>query len=185
MSKGPSSQQLIFAHAVEGLFLLGLREHLTPGFRERLRAHGLDLDRPLLPAYPYSVWHPALHEAVLHVWPDLPLEQGYHQLGRKIVLGYQGTLIGRALEAVVRVIGPRRMLARMEKNLRSADNHVTIGFEQVEPQRVRLDVNACTDHPSYFTGIFEAGTEIAGGRNVVVTVVRSHPPGALFEVTWE
>jgi uncharacterized protein (TIGR02265 family) len=186
MSNGAQPpQQLIFENAVEGLFLHGLRQHLTPAFKERLRAQGLDLDRPLLPAYPYAVWHRVLHEAVLHVWPELPLEQGYHQLGRQVVLGYRETLIGRALLVMIRALGPRRMLARMEKNLRSADNHVAIQFELVGPQHVRLDVNDCTDHPSYFAGLFEVATELSGGQNVVVTVVRPHPPGGLFEITWE
>src|SRR5690606_35901852 len=82
-------QKLIFEQAFEGLFLLGLKEHLSPELKEKLRGRGLDLDRPLLPAYPYPVWHGALDEAVAHLWPDLPHEEGYRRIGRRVVEGYR------------------------------------------------------------------------------------------------
>lgn len=176
--------KLIFDTAIEGLFLKALAGRLTPALVVELRRAGVDVEKPLLPAYPFEVWHAALHATVQALWPALPVNEGYRQLGRTLVLGYRETLIGRALEGIARLIGPERMLARMDKNIRGGDNHTRVTFSRVEKGVARLDVTDTTAYPTYFCGIFEAAAELAGAKEVKAEVVTPHPPGALIEVRW-
>ena len=59
-----AQERLMFAHAVEALFGRALRGQVTERLKARLRQAGLDLDRPLLPAYPIAVWIAALEISV-------------------------------------------------------------------------------------------------------------------------
>ncbi|MCI0571067.1 MAG: DUF2378 family protein [Myxococcaceae bacterium] len=179
-----TEQKLIFASAVEGLFHNALQGRMTPGLKERLATQGLKLDGKLLPAYTSEVWHRCLEEVVRELWPRVPKEEGYRQLGRQLVVGFRDTLLGRALEVVARAVGVRRLLERMEKNIRNGDNHTRIRFEVVDERHVRMEVSDVTDHPSYYQGILEASTELAGGKEVEVRMLAHHPPGATYSVRW-
>lgn len=46
------TERLMFDHVVEGMFHRALGKRLSAAGREQLRAAGLDLSKPLRPAYP-------------------------------------------------------------------------------------------------------------------------------------
>jgi hypothetical protein len=46
----------VFEHTVEGLFRFSLRGRLSQQAWQVLRVAGIDLSKPLLPAYPYETW---------------------------------------------------------------------------------------------------------------------------------
>ena len=116
------TEPVVFTPSVESLFVHGLR--LSFPAREQLRALGLDLDRALLPAYPLATWERAVQVAARDAFPQLDVEAAHFQLGRRMLAGYDATLIGRAIGMAARLAGPRRTLERMAHNTGTANNYV-------------------------------------------------------------
>src|SRR5262249_52387161 len=101
-----------FAVAYEGLFHRGLGSSLTPRLKARLRAAGLDLDRPFEPAYPADRWPIFLRMTAEELFPAVPIGDALRKMGERFFLGYVETLVGKAMLAAMRVIGPMRSLGR-------------------------------------------------------------------------
>jgi uncharacterized protein (TIGR02265 family) len=115
-------EPVVFATSIESLFVRGLR--LSYGAREELRRMGLDVDRPLLPAYPLATWEAALRVATRDVFFGRAPEEARFELGRQMLRRYESTMVGRAIATSARLIGPRRTLERMAQNTRTANNYV-------------------------------------------------------------
>lgn len=178
-------QRVVFAHAVEALFTRAFRQgEVTVRCRERLRRVGIDLDRPLLPCYPHAVWQAALEVAVVELFPALPRADGYRELGRRMVFGYEGTVIGRAIVTLARIAGPRRTLLRVQQNLRSATNYVDSRLVEHGPTDYTLWINSHV-HPAYHQGVFEAMLEIIGQRGHEVVAEKVDADGVTYRIRWE
>jgi hypothetical protein len=113
MSRPEPAERLVYASVVEGLLRHGLQGQLTPRLKERLRQIGVDVDRPLLPAYPVPLWFYCLRAIVDEVYPGQPLEPAFRDLGTRMTEGYGRTVLGRALYMLARLQGPRRMVLRL------------------------------------------------------------------------
>lgn len=184
MADAPTDE-VIFADAVEGLFLKGLGDRVTPQLREQLKAVGLDLSRALLPAYPRKVWNAAIPLAAAHVWPALDVAASHVLLGRAIIDGFQQTLLGKALAGMAKVLGPMRTLARMRKNLRTGGNYNETTLTPEGPAVVLFWINEPFLHPGYVQGLLQGSLEISGARNSVVEVVSVDGQGATYRVRWD
>src|SRR5438128_249385 len=123
VERATPSEKLVFDHAVEAMFLRALKDRLPFAARSRLAGAGLDLAKPLLPAYPLATWMRCLRIAAEEVFEAVPLEAGLRQLGELLVDAYAETAIGRAMFGLARVIGPRRTLTRATQNFRSGNNY--------------------------------------------------------------
>lgn len=179
------AEEVIFAGAVEGLFLKGLGSRVTPELREELKSVGLDLSRELLPAYPRKVWNAAIPLAAQHVWPQLDVADGHYRLGRTIIDGFKETLLGRALAGMARVLGPLRTLGRMRQNLRTGGNYNEITLTPQTVNEVLFWINEPFIHPGYVQGLLHGSLEISGGRNGTVAVVSRDQTGTTYHVKWE
>ena len=113
MSNDPrhSAQPLDFGQVYEGLFVRGLRGRLT-----------------LQPAYPSSVLPACIVLTAQTLYPTEPLEQALKVIGRTFFLGFIDTLLGRAMLGLLRIIGPRRSLERMQRNFRTGSNYIETRF---------------------------------------------------------
>lgn len=179
------AQEVIFAGAVEGLFLKGLGTRVTPALREELKAIGLDLTEELLPAYPRKVWNTALPLAVRHVWPTLNEAEGHYRLGRTIIDGFRETRLGRALVGIARVLGPLRTLKRMRQNLRTGANYNEITLTPQTATEVLFWINEPYIHPGYVQGLLHGSIEICGSRNSAVDIISTDANGTTYRVRWE
>lgn len=178
------AEEVIFAGAVEGLFLKGLGSRVTPALQEELKAVGLDLTCRLLPAYPRKVWNAALPLAVQHVWPALDAAEGHYRLGRAIIDGFKETLLGRALAGMARVLGPMRTLGRMRQNLRTGGNYNEITLTRETANQVLFWINEPFIHPGYVQGLLHGSIEISGGRDGTVAVFSRDEAGTTYRVSW-
>jgi uncharacterized protein (TIGR02265 family) len=131
-------EPVVFAQSVESLFLHGLKGRLPPATLEAVKAEGIDLSRPLLPAYPLAVWERALSHAGAGAFPGLSPERARFELGRHMLAGYDATVLGKAVVAMGRLVGPRRTLERMARNTRTANNYVDLTVEPLSDGRMRL-----------------------------------------------
>lgn len=180
----PAEKEFVFQQAVEGLFKVGLRSHRTPELEQRLRQVGLDLARPLLPAYPRPVWNQLLRVTAETLWPASSQDVAYRALGRQMILGYMETLVGRALTSLVRMLGPRRMLDRMERNLRSGCNYNLTRVTEVGPAEVLFWVNEPLIPPAYLQGLLEAALEQTGVHALHVEPTVQDAEGCTYRIRW-
>jgi uncharacterized protein (TIGR02265 family) len=176
---------LVFEHTVEGLFRFSLRSRLSAQAWNGLRTVGIDLSKPLLPAYSYDTWRRALELTVADLYPLLPREEGWRRLGQEVVHGMVHTVLGRAMVGVARLLGPLRSLRRLNNTLRSADNYVESRLTELSPTSCEVWINEVMGQPSYYQGILEACIALAGGQRARARVVAREGTGARLHVEWE
>ncbi|MBX5480644.1 MAG: DUF2378 family protein [Myxococcaceae bacterium] len=177
-------EPVFFSQYFESLFLRAHGDQLTPRLKARLREAGLDVDR-LLPAYPVSVGKAALQIAVEEIYPGQDREAALREMGRRFLRGWQSTLLGRAAAAVLRVVGPRRSLMRLEGAFRTGDNFTRIQAEELGPTRVRLRINHVLGAPAYYAGMMQEGGVMTGAKNTRATVESTEGDGAVILVEWD
>ena len=88
-----TTEQVLFSTAVESLYRQALKGRLSEVLKLRLRHAGLDLNRPLLPAYPRRVWVRALELTAEELYPGLEREEAMARLGASFIEGYAHTLV--------------------------------------------------------------------------------------------
>jgi uncharacterized protein (TIGR02265 family) len=179
----PSNTPVVFGTSVEALVRV-LGPSLDASVRQRFRELGVDLDRPN-PAYPYAQWLDTLRLAMAIKWPGMPLDEATFRMGRAIFESYGQTLMGKALLQLVKVLGPRRGLDRMTRNLRTTNNYSETRLTVVGPNQYQLWVNKAA-FPHYFRGVLVAGLEFSGAKGLSVQLVRASPEdGVVFDLSWE
>ncbi|MCI0573150.1 MAG: DUF2378 family protein [Myxococcaceae bacterium] len=183
-STPPRETELVFQQTVEGLFHVGLRGRVTPELEARLRNAGLDLSRPLAPAYPRSAWNHFIRLTAETLWPDSPPELAYHALGRQLLTGYAETLVGKALATIQRLVGPKRTLERMTHNFRSGANYNLTRVTHVGPGEALFWMNEPHLHPSYVAGILDAALCLAGAEHVDIRVLARDTEGCTYRIHW-
>ncbi len=184
MHRPEPAERLVFSTVVEGLLKHGLGGDLPPALKERLKAEGLDVERPLLPAYPVKVWQSCLYQIVAHYSPQLGREEAFRKLGRQMADGYAHTLLGRALYGLMRLIGPNRSLKRMAQNLGSSDNYTNVTLTELSPSEFEMKMNSKLEIRGYAEGIFEAMLETAGARAVSVQESARSDADTTYRIRW-
>jgi uncharacterized protein (TIGR02265 family) len=175
-------EKLVYSHSIEG-FLRAVRPVLDSALTEELRVLGIDTSRPLLPAYPVDVLRNALVVGARRMSPGAADADALVALGRRYVEGYSETMVGRALKTAIRLIGPRRTLDRLAKQFRTANNYSETTVTHHAPGRSELWCNDVT-HPNWYIGLISGTIEVAGAKNVKVTLRSHDAAGAVFDVTW-
>jgi uncharacterized protein (TIGR02265 family) len=122
----PPKEPVIFSQVVEALFKHVIkRERFDADTRRRLKTIGIDLDQPFLVAYSVPTWFAAIRVCAEVLYPDLPSEQARYRLGRQLVDGYGQTTMGRAVFAMLRMLGWERSLTRISRGLQSGSNFLS------------------------------------------------------------
>jgi uncharacterized protein (TIGR02265 family) len=169
---------------VEGLLQHALHGKVSPRLRERLRTAGVDLDRPLLPLYPVPVWVRCLHLIVEEVYPSLPREEAFRQLARAHVEGYGRTLLGKAVLAMMRLLGPKRVAQRLPQVLGGTDNYTEATLTEVGPAHFELELNSNQDVPGYVEALLERMLEVGGAKAPRVTKLSAGEGRTRLSLTW-
>ncbi len=178
-------QKLVFATAVEALFVRELGATLSGVGRRLLRDVGLDLERPLEVAYPLAQWKVFLHIAAQVLYPHLPSVEAHWWMGIHFVEGYLQTSMGRVLAELAPVLGPRRMLERIGADLSSGNNFSEVRLVEHAPRYVELWMNdVLDDYSSFAAGLILRAQQMAGARNVSVDVWSFDGTAATFLIRW-
>jgi uncharacterized protein (TIGR02265 family) len=175
-------EKLVYSHSIEG-FLRAVRPVLDSALTAELLALGIDTTKPLLPAYPVDVLRSALVVGARRLSPGAAEADALVALGRRYVEGYAETMVGRALKTAIRLIGPRRTLDRLAKQFRTANNYSETKVTHHAPGRSELWCNDVT-HPNWYVGLVGGTIEVAGAKDVQVTLRSHDAAGAVFDVTW-
>lgn len=178
------AEKLVFESSIEGLFIRGLGERVTPQLKAELKTLGLDLDRKLPPAVTRQTWYATIEAVVRHLYPDLPRAEAHRDLGQRMMEGIEHTFFGRAMAPAVKMLGPRRLLKRVPANMKTANNFSIGVMTELAPTSMKLVVDDVGDAPEIFRGSLERMVAWAGGRDVQVAVDAPHLPVATYVVTW-
>jgi uncharacterized protein (TIGR02265 family) len=177
--------RLVFEHTVEGLFRVALNGKLSPPATRALGQTGIELTRPLLPAYPVETWRRALEITVADVYAQLPPDEAWRRLGHEVIEGLVHTRLGRSLSNAAQLLGPLRFLRRLNTTLRSADNYVRAELKELAPTACEVWINEVMGQPAYYQGLLEASVALAGGCKAHIQLLSREGGGARFQVRWE
>jgi uncharacterized protein (TIGR02265 family) len=92
-------------------------------------------------------------------------------------------LVGRAVLAMMRIIGPRRSFERMTRNLRTTNNYTESRFE-LRPDGSLVLWCSRVVSAEFYRGMFSRTLEAAGGHDAKVEVLSIDPSGGTFSVQW-
>jgi uncharacterized protein (TIGR02265 family) len=177
-------EKLIFDYTVESL-LRTLDRPIPPEQIQGLDALGIDLSKPLLPAYPIEVYSALIGFIGRQRFPRLSVQEADFEVGRAFIDAYTTqTMMGKALKGLLRVIGPHRGLERMNRTFRSANNYTETRLEKLGPSSYQLWFNFVL-RPSYFAGMVHGTLVLCGLKQIEVKVLDAPPPEALLHVSWQ
>ena len=178
----PAPEWFVYEHTVEGLFHKALHARLTPALQARLKELGIDVKgKPR--SVPHAQWKQAIHLAATELFEG-STDERFRQLGRTVMLRHDETVMGKAVIAVMKLMGPRRVLGRINTTLRSGNNYIEANLAPIGPTTWEGTVNECNGNPQYIAGVLEQGLIISGGVNVKVDVSDFDGHSAKFQITW-
>ncbi|MBF5043600.1 DUF2378 family protein [Aggregicoccus sp. 17bor-14] len=179
-----TTEQVLFSTAVESLYRQALKGRLSEVLKLRLRHAGLDLTRPLLPAYPRRVWVRSLELTAEELYPGLEREEALAHLGSAFIEGYAHTLVGGAVMSMSRLLGPGRTLARLTRSLRTSNNYSEARLTAHAANRYALWVNEPADTEGFMEGALRTSLRMAGAREPHVQRVRAGPEACEYVLSW-
>lgn len=179
-----TTEDIVFDNTVDGLFRRGLGRQMTPRCKERLKAAGLDLDQKLRPSYPRLQYYEFVNIAAEELYPNLSRDAAHYELGKQFIAGFQETLLGKAVVSLVRLLGPRKTLAKMSQNMQSSNNYMKTSLRELGPGDCEITLSQVSGAPRYFEGVLLRAVELSGGENAHVKPTRAEGPSYVYRCTW-
>jgi uncharacterized protein (TIGR02265 family) len=180
-----SRTRLVYATGVEGLFLRALKDRLTPELKAKIRAEGVDLEKKLALGYPLDVWIRCVDAAAQVLYPTLTLEEAHWTLGADFIRGYAETMIGRAMFGVLRLLGPMKAIAQLERSFRTGNNYVRTSFIELSPTSAEVWIAGVEGQPWFNAGIMLEGGRRIGAKNLRVEILHCAGDEATYRVSWD
>jgi uncharacterized protein (TIGR02265 family) len=177
-----SAGWFVYDHTVDGLFFRALRSRIQPPLAAKLKDLGIDLQgKPK--SMPHVAWVKALSLAAHELFEGSEDER-FRQLGQAVLLRYGETVMGQAVTTVMRLMGPKRVLVRINSTLRSGNNYIEATLAPTGPTSWEGTVNECNGNPHYIAGVMEQGLIISGAKNPRVLVSGFDGHAAKFQLSW-
>lgn len=180
-----TDEKLDFPATYESLFQKALASDVTPALKERLRALGLELDRPLLPGYPAALWPKVVRATTDALYPGVPFAEASRKLGHRFITAYFDTMMGKAVAMVMRTLGPKRSLERLERTLRSTNNYQRTKVTERGPQQMELWVAEVNGVSGWFQGMFDGVVEHLALKEGTSQLLSDDGVSATFLVSWK
>lgn len=174
---------MMFSQAVDGL-VRALKPRLTETAKDEIKALGIDLRKPLDPGYTLPVWVQVMRYGAQLIAPHRSEAEQMEELGRRFIDGYEETIVGRALLATMRLLGPRRTLERMSRNFRTGNNYTEAKLVAKGDTEFELWLSSVRA-PAFYRGMLMAGIGRTGAKDLEVKVVGHDEQGATFNVSWK
>lgn len=187
-------EPVIFSTVVEGT-KKAFGERLTPALLAKLKAAGMDFNSGQ-PAYPMDAFLRAFQVLADELVPDEPdANRRYRRLGHDFMAGYVETGLGRATLMMAKLIGLRRALERLGRNMYTTGNYLTVEVINESPTgllaitRVRpvfhpFVTDAWGVIAQYRLGIFDAVFELLGTPGTI-ELLEDSKFETRFRLQWE
>jgi uncharacterized protein (TIGR02265 family) len=191
-----SIEPVVFGEAVRAL----LKDHaFTAAEQRELQALGIELDKAPATAYPFHVWPKAINVAAKAMFKGLDLPQAKRALGQRYIRLSTDHFLTKALIPLTQLIGPRRFLARMGRNMKTTFNYIEGEVVKDSPGDVVLKLFAVSEAagkvkgtdwlvPEFFEGaIHSILVGFAGAKDCTVQTLEVDPERAklLFHINWK
>ena len=170
---------VVFASTVEGL-LRALGSKLDERAKAKFAELGLPLTGKLPATCPRDVWTRVSHYAGALLSPSLPPEAQRVALGHAFIDGYAETLVGRALLATMRVLGPKRALARLERSFMTGNNYSKAELRE-GPDGIFLIIGNAP-YPEWYQGMVEKALERTGAKDIRVQAIAREGDTTTFKI---
>jgi uncharacterized protein (TIGR02265 family) len=177
------TERVVFAQALEAL-VKSCGAHPDPKWLQAFADAGIDLKRKLPIAVPYEQYIELLQRLATARFPDAPDQEKFTLIGRAFMEGYRETMMGRALMALIAVLGPKRMLLQATRSFRSANNYSEVRSTELAPKHFSLVITPAR-HPGWYIGLLTSGLAIAGAKNVRMELKSHVNEEAVFEIRWD
>jgi uncharacterized protein (TIGR02265 family) len=162
-------QRLPFEQVIDGLWNKGLSGRLSPELREGLKRLGLDLSKKLDPAYPAEQMRDWIRLTAQTLYPGLPADEAQHKLGCESFRGFTTGGVGAAMREMLRAVGTKRALERMQNNLRTGNNYMETRVRELGPNELELWLKDANGVPAYYAGMIDEGARATGVADVRTT----------------
>jgi len=93
-------------------------------------------------------------------------------------------MIGKALSAGLKLIGPRRSLQRVERIFKNNNNYQQASLIELGERDAKVKLSEVFGLPTYYQGLFEAAVTAIGAKEPKVSLLASPPPGAMLHIEW-
>lgn len=178
--------RLFFGHTVSAMFVEAFPPAAHAGLVERFASLGLDVKRPLLPAYEYATWRNCIRaQRELALINVSDVDAAWQQGARYVESYFDRTMLGGPLKMLLRAIGTRRTLDRMAQNFRSGNNFSEVKLTMNGERHGTLWVNDIFhDSPEYIRGMMTRGLALTGST-IRLELQKHEGDSATFEVRWD
>lgn len=179
-----ADELLVFEQTIEAMFHRALNGRLTPTCKTRLKEAGLDVDQKPRPAYTLASWMTFLRIAAEEIYPREPLEASAFKLGQAYMEGFRETMLGRAVLSLMRVLGPRRALARATQSFRSSNNYTETRLTELGPRHFELWLNEVGPLPTFTAGLIHGGLKVSGARDIRIDLDGYDGHACTYRIQW-
>lgn len=170
-----ASEQLIFGPTVEGLFVRGLGQKLTPELVSQLRAVGLDVEKRIEKAYPRRVITDSISIVARGLYPDVSEAEGWYRIGKHVVVGLKAQPLMSATVLAMRVAGPRLTMKVVARTFRQTNNYMRVMLFEHARNHFELELWPSSPQPRYMQAVIEDMLAIAGAKELAVDVTQHLP----------
>lgn len=175
------SERVVFGSSMEGLYRA--LQPLTAQERAAFLKAGVTGEK-WAAAYPLQAYVDIQNACAASRFAHLPEDERYFEIGRLFMAGFEKTLMGSAMLAVLKLIGPRRALDRLTRSMRSANNFSEGTFESLAPNHHRITINF-TIRPGFYRGVLVASLERAGAKELSISTAATKDMVTTYDVTWK
>lgn len=176
-------EKLAFGHSMEAI-LAAAKPVLDAKLTADLQSVGLDPTKKVLPAYPADLTRKVVLLCARALNPTMAEGDALRAFGKRFIERYGDSLIGKALLAASRLLGPKKMLDRVAAQFRTANNYLETKVTHLRPGAAELWCNDIA-HGAWFEGIIVEMLENAGAKDPVVHVTKSDASGTVFAIEWK
>lgn len=172
MNQKSPDDHVVFSHTIEVLFRKTLAAHITPAIEAKMKTAGIDLSKPLDPAYPLRIFDDAMEVVAVDGMRHLEKREALRKIGELQVASFTQTFIGKATFQFLKLLSRERFLTRLAHSWRQANNFIET---QVTPQpdgSIKLRLNDVGRFPEVIEGVLDAGFKAAGHDVLIETGAR-------------
>ena len=113
MTQQSPDDHVVFSHTIEVLFRKVLSPHVTPAIEAKLKTVGIDLSKPLDPAYPLRIFDAAIEVVAVEGMSHLDKRAALRKIGELQVDSFVQTFIGKATFQFLKQLSRERFLNRL------------------------------------------------------------------------
>jgi uncharacterized protein (TIGR02265 family) len=177
----PAQERVVFGSVFEALARIVAVKN--PELEAPLKQLGIDVHN-LQAAYPVETWKAATDLVSKALFPEFLPQIAACRLGRVFIESYFQTLIGKALGATLKLLGPTRSFGRVSRSFRTGNNFTEDRVVQHAPNDYELWLNE-VHVPHVNQGVLQGGLEVIGAKQCSVEIEKIDAEGVTYRCRWQ